>query len=404
MERQATDSIRSIYSQEVSAVELLSPDQEKLLSVMIWLGKLAEEELVLRGNEQLPKLQELELVDLDQALSEYKVWLDFNPDLDQSPRTKKKDPQREVNVRGALLAYANSVGQWEAWCDEEQLTQLSYQGQHAYNHLVSANLRLVLSQVNRYYASGEDFMDLVQAGNLGLMIAVANFEFWRKVRFSTYAHAWIKNGILRHIAKNGRTIRLSNRQVGQIRSKLRDGDPLSQAEELADLQSNPLSLDYLAEYSETPILETLQSEPSEQEMVTIKRVDEADLLDDLIEVLDNRSVVALIVYYNLRVDQDWIDKHLIPHSLEDSRLIRVEQADGEVTKVFCSHTGKEFYVDYVAFKQFVAVLRQGEYINAYSYVNIIFGFSRQRFDQIVRASLKRLKAHYNNKLALNFSL
>lgn len=81
-------------------------------------------------------------------------------------------------------------------------------GRLAREALIKANTRLVVSIARRYIGQGVPFLDLIQEGNLGLMKAVEKYEYQRGFRFSTYATWWIRQGIVRSIADQGRTIRV----------------------------------------------------------------------------------------------------------------------------------------------------------------------------------------------------
>ena len=108
----------------------------------------------------------------------------------------------------------------------KDLQWIAEDGRRAKNHLLEANLRLVVSLAKRYTGRGMLFLDLIQEGNMGLMKAVEKFEYRRGYKFSTYATWWIKQAVTRAIADQARTIRIPVHMIETINKVLRGAKKL----------------------------------------------------------------------------------------------------------------------------------------------------------------------------------
>ena len=197
----STDLVR-LYLQEIGRVRLLGRDEEvseaqkvqRYLKLRILLSEAATQ-----GDELLAHY--LRIVEAQERLTSE---LGHRPSMKRWANTAGIE---EHELKGAL-----SQGK-RRWAETAQLTvkeleQIQTQGLQAKEHMIKANLRLVVSVAKKYQNRGLELLDLVQEGTLGLERAVEKFDPTKGYRFSTYAYWWIRQAITRAIATSSRTIRL----------------------------------------------------------------------------------------------------------------------------------------------------------------------------------------------------
>ncbi|MEB3219318.1 MAG: RNA polymerase sigma factor SigC [Nostocales cyanobacterium 94392] len=197
----STDLVR-LYLQEIGRVRLLGRDEEvseaqkvqRYLKLRILLSEAANQ-----GDELLAHY--LRIVEAQERLTSE---LGHRPSMKRWANTAGIE---EFELKGALSQGKRRWAQTaQLTVQELELTQS--QGLQAKEHMIKANLRLVVSVAKKYQNRGLELLDLVQEGTLGLERAVEKFDPTKGYRFSTYAYWWIRQGITRAIATSSRTIRL----------------------------------------------------------------------------------------------------------------------------------------------------------------------------------------------------
>lgn len=141
---------------------------------------------------------------------------DFSDGLkaDRNSKSSTIDLSAKINREddiSSIQVYLNSIGKTPLLTAKEEIElakRIEQDDIQAKNHLIIANLRLVVSIAKRYCDLGLPLLDLIQEGNTGLIRAVEKYDYKKGYRFSTYATWWIRQAITRAIADKGRNIRL----------------------------------------------------------------------------------------------------------------------------------------------------------------------------------------------------
>ena len=267
-----TDLLR-LYLQDIGRVDLLTNEEEVTLA-----------RLVQRREALL--LQQRELAESDAAIAELHRLeeLQRREANQHSHWPTKQEWARAAGLPLEALQERIDLG-YQAWAEQAQLEAKELRlalrnGRRAKNHMIQANLRLVVAVAKKYQQRGMEILDLVQEGTLGLERAVEKFDPTRGFRFSTYAYWWIRQGITRAIATQSRTIRLPVHVTEKLNRIKRVQQEIASNEgriaSIADL-SRELGI------SEETVRQTLARVPRSVSLDTRVGRDQDTQLGDLIE-------------------------------------------------------------------------------------------------------------------------
>jgi RNA polymerase nonessential primary-like sigma factor len=199
--RRTTDLVR-LYLQDIGRVRLLGRDEE-----------VSEAQQVQRYMRLL-ELRDQAAKQDGGAIGQYVELIEIHDrlasNLGHRPSWERWAATANLTVSDLKSILAAGKRRWAelAGLKIEELEQIQTEGIRAKEHMIKANLRLVVSVAKKYQNRGLELLDLIQEGTLGLERAVEKFDPTKGYRFSTYAYWWIRQGITRAIATQSRTIRL----------------------------------------------------------------------------------------------------------------------------------------------------------------------------------------------------
>ncbi len=274
----------------------------------------------------------LEQIPIDDSISLYMREMALTPLL--SLEEEQAIARRIAQSSQARIELARLNGD-DALLRQELEAQIK-DGRSARETLIKSNTRLVVSIARRYLGRGVPFLDLIQEGNLGLMRAVEKFEYQRGFRFSTYATWWIRQGITRAVADQGRTIRMPVHMTDRLRQIYKTTQNLEQLlgrtpthEEIAaDLNVTLAKLRWILQVSQPAVsLETPIGDEEDNEIGSYV-VDE------------NSPSPAQITYENILRER--VEEVLSTLSPREARVLRLRFGLGQDRAYTLEEVGQKF--------------------------------------------------------------
>ncbi|MBM0741513.1 RNA polymerase sigma factor SigC [Phormidium sp. CLA17] len=271
--QRTTDLVR-LYLQEIGRVRLLGRDEEvseaqRVQRYMALLELRAEAVEKETGAIQ----QYVKLVETHDRLASQ---------LGHRPSLERWASEGDIDITELKPCLAAGKHRWAAIANlpVDELERIQSEGSRAKEHMIKANLRLVVSVAKKYQNRGLELLDLIQEGTLGLERAVEKFDPTKGYRFSTYAYWWIRQGITRAIATQSRTIRLPVHITEKLNKIKKAQRKISQEKgRTASIEDIALELDMTAPQVREVLLRVPRSISLETKVGKEKDTELGDLLE-----------------------------------------------------------------------------------------------------------------------------
>lgn len=288
------------------------------------------------------------------------------PEIEEIKTTTDKEMTLEEKIRilsrirshiatDPIRAYLHEIGRIPLLTGPEEVIlakRIEKGDQIAIDHLITANLRLVVSIAKKYSRRGLDLLDLIQEGNMGLMRAVEKFDYKKGFKFSTYATWWIRQAITRAIADQARTIRIPVHMIETInklskvttelsskygrkpkpREIAKEMDiPVSKVHEILKISQRPASLEtYIGEDKDSMLSDIIPDEVSASPSEIATRSFLRMQINESLEELTDRERKVLELRFGLK---DGVSRTLeeVGHEFKVTRE-RIRQIESKALK------------------------------------------------------------------------
>ena len=275
------------------------------------------------------------------------------------------------NTSNAMKMYLKEIEEYPMLSAKEEVElakAIIDSSEEAKEKFINANYRLVVSIAKRYRKESEDMLDLIQAGNIGLIKAVEKYDYKKGFKFSTYATWWIKQSITRYIDDCENTIRIPvhlHQRINFVKRK---------KQELANVLQREPSMEELAEVCELEVDKVLDILKRDKNIVSLDTPIKEDEDSSLVEFIPSDAHFGDVVIHEVEQNnlREKIDEVLTDLSDQEQQVLRMRFGLDDDTPKTLEEIGK------------------------------VFGVTRERIRQIEAKAIRKLRHPSRLKLLKNF--